>query len=181
LQAAQVRIRTATPADAAAIADVHVRSWQAAYRGVFPDDVLDGPDLPAGRLRLWRRLLGPDAPPGHAAWVAEGPAGVVGFADVLPSRDDDADPATGEVLAIYALPGAWGTGTGRELMAAALEGLRGAGFRTATLWVLDSNARARRFYERAGFTPDGAVKDDVLAGATIAEVRYRRTLSGRPG
>ena len=129
-----MRIRTANTDDAAAIAEVHVRSWQAAYRGVFPDDVLDGPD-----------------------------------------------GSTGEVVAIYARPEAWGTGAGRALMMAALDGLRGAGFRDATLWVLDSNARARRFYERAGFAPDSAVKDDVMAGTTITEVRYRRTLSGSPG
>jgi GNAT superfamily N-acetyltransferase len=176
-----VRIRSATREDAAAIAEAHVRSWGVTYRGVFPDGVLDGPDLLAARQRGWQQLLGPDAPAGHAAWVAEGPAGVVAFVDVLPSRDDDADGSTGEVVAIYALPEAWGTGAGRELMAAALDGLRGAGFRSATLWVLDSNARARRFYERAGFSPDGAAKDDVLAGTTITEVRYRRTLSGSPG
>jgi len=59
-----VRIRTATPDDAAAVAAVHEASWQAAYRGVFPDEVLDGPDLPANRLRLWQRLLGPPPPAG---------------------------------------------------------------------------------------------------------------------
>jgi GNAT superfamily N-acetyltransferase len=109
--------------------------------------------------------------------VAETPDGeVVAVADVLPSRDDDADPATGEVPMIYALPRAWGSGAGRELMAAAVAGLREAGFAQVTLWVLDSNARARRFYERAGFVPDGATKTDVLAGATMTEVRYRRAL-----
>jgi GNAT superfamily N-acetyltransferase len=136
--------------------------------------VLDGPDLVAGRLRLWQRWLGPDAPAGHAAWVAEADGQVVAFADVLPSRDDDADDTTGEVPMIYALPRAWGSGAGRELMAAAVEGLRGAGFRSVTLWVLDSNGRARRFYERAGFAPDGAAKSDTMAGAPITEVRYRR-------
>ena len=182
LQSAPVRIRPATSDDAAAIADVHVRSWGATYRGVLPDEVLDGPDLPANRLRLWQRLLGPDRPAGSSTVVAEPPGGgVVGFAVTSPSRDEDADDRTAEVNSIYARPEAWGTGAGRELMAAALDGLRAAGFRAATLWVLDSNARARRFYERAGFAPDGAVKDDVMAGTPITEVRYRRTLSGTPG
>jgi GNAT superfamily N-acetyltransferase len=172
-----MRIRTATLDDAAGIAAVHVASWQGTYRGVFPDEVLDGPDLPAGRLRLWQRLLGPEAPAGHAAWVAEEPDGqVVGFADVQPCRDEDADASTGEVLALYALPAAWGTGVGRELMTTAVDGLRQRSFAAATLWVLDSNDRARRFYDRAGFAPDGATKVDTMAGATITEVRYRREL-----
>jgi GNAT superfamily N-acetyltransferase len=176
VQAAVVQIRPAGPDDAEAIAAVHVASWQATYRGVVPDEVLDGPDLLAGRRRMWQRWLGPDAPAGHAAWVAEAGGEVVAFADVLPSRDDDADEVTGEVLMIYARPDAWGSGAGRELMAAAVAGLREAGFRSATLWVLDSNARARRFYERAGFAPDGATKTEQLAGATMTEVRYRRDL-----
>jgi GNAT superfamily N-acetyltransferase len=100
----------------------------------------------------------------------------VGFADVVPSRDPDADERTAEVTSIYALPRAWGTGAGRELMAAATAAARDAGYRAVTLWVLDSNARARRFYERAGFALDGAGKTDVLAGAPITEVRYRRAL-----
>jgi GNAT superfamily N-acetyltransferase len=171
-----VRIRPATSDDAEAVAAVHVASWQATYRGVVPDEVLDGAGLLDGRRRVWERWLGPDAPAGHAAWVAERDGRVVAFADAMPSRDDDADGVTGEVPAIYAHPDAWGSGAGRELMAAAVAGLRDAGFRSATLWVLDRNARARRFYERAGFAPDGAAKTDTLAGAPVTEVRYRRHL-----
>lgn len=169
-----MRIRSATPDDAEAVAAVHVASWQATYRGVFADEVLDGPDLPANRLRLWQRLLGPDRPARSATVVAEEPEGaVVGFAFTTTSRDDDGDDGTAELNAIYARPEAWGTGAGRELMAAAVAGLRDAGFRSVTLWVLDSNVRARRFYERAGFAPDGARKTEEYAGATITEVRYR--------
>ena len=49
-------VRAATPADAAAIAGVHVRSWQAAYRGIVPDEVLDGLSLP-DREQRWRSIL----------------------------------------------------------------------------------------------------------------------------
>ena len=57
--------------------------------------------------------------------------------------------------------------------------VRAAGYACITLWVLEANARARRFYQRAGFAPDGArhVLDD-LGGVT--EVRYRRTLRSYP-
>jgi RimJ/RimL family protein N-acetyltransferase len=50
-----------------------------------------------------------------------------------------------------------------------------AGYQAITLWVLRDNQRARRFYERAGFLPDGAT--NVLNGlGGIIEVRYRRVL-----
>lgn len=49
-------------------------------------------------------------------------------------------------------------------------------FSDVTLWVLDSNERARRFYELAGFAPDGATKEEVMARTPVKEVRYRRVL-----
>jgi GNAT superfamily N-acetyltransferase len=77
---------------------------------------------------------------------------------------------------IYLLPQAWGTGVGRELMAAVVDGLTGLGYEDATLWVLDSNDRARRFYARAGWTEDGTTQVDDSLGVTLNEIRYRRVL-----
>jgi GNAT superfamily N-acetyltransferase len=168
-----VLLRPATPQDAAAIAAVHVASWQVAYRGLLPDALLDGLDVDRRRTG-WERLL--TGAPRHGAVVAEDDGRITGFAHTVPARDDDADEGTGEVTSIYTVAEAWGSGTGRALMAAAIEQLRAAGFRSATLWVLDSNGRARRFYERAGWTVDGAVKDDDLAGTPVRELRYRRNL-----
>jgi RimJ/RimL family protein N-acetyltransferase len=71
---------------------------------------------------------------------------------------------------------AWGTGAGRALMTAALGRLTELGYQQATLWVLASNARARRFYAAAGFQPDGAVKDDDSRGFVLREIRYRKAL-----
>ena len=100
-----------------------------------------------------------------------------GFADCGPSRDDDSDQDTvGEVMAIYLNPDAWGMGLGRVLMAAALDHLAQAGYAEVTLWVLDTNVRAQRFYEAAGFAPDGAVKVDDSRGFPLRELRYRRSL-----
>ncbi len=168
-----MRIRKATVDDAAGIAAVHVASWQGAYRGQLPDEFLDAMAVEP-RTRIWQQYLAAD---GQAAFVAEDDGGrIVAFVHTMPARDDDADAATGEVTSIYASPSAWGTGAGRELMTAAVDHLRSAGYRTATLWVLDTNTRARRFYELAGFAPDGTTKDDVVAGAPVREVRYRRAL-----
>jgi RimJ/RimL family protein N-acetyltransferase len=82
----------------------------------------------------------------------------------------------GEIRAIYLVPAAWGRGHGRDLMTAALADLAAAGYAEATLWVLDRNNRARRFYEAAGFRADGSVKEYNGIGFTLPEVRYRRQL-----
>jgi GNAT superfamily N-acetyltransferase len=85
---------------------------------------------------------------------------------------------TGEVFAIYADPDAWGTGAGRALMGSAVAELARLGYADASLWVLDANERARRFYALAGWKEDGASKSDASRGFGITEVRYRRTLDG---
>jgi GNAT superfamily N-acetyltransferase len=83
-----------------------------------------------------------------------------------------------KVSSIYAAPDAWGTGTGRDLMGSAVAELGRLGYADASLWVLDANERARRFYALAGWKPDGAGKTDTSRGFAITEVRYRRTLDG---
>jgi GNAT superfamily N-acetyltransferase len=158
-------VRRAQPGDAAAVAEVHVRTWQAAYREVLPLDRLDAVTV-GQRVPLWERLL---ANPELSTYVAEQDDRIVAFVNVGPGREPDAD---GELYAIYALPDAWGTGAARDLMAAGLAALREAGHARAVLWVLEDNPRARRFYEREGWTCDGARKEEQFLGTNLAEVRY---------
>jgi GNAT superfamily N-acetyltransferase len=135
-------IRPAQLTDAVGIAEVHVRSWQDAYRGLLPQDYLDNLDV--GRRREgWDRILATTGWPRTGAFVAEGSDGIIGFIHVGPSRDEDEPGVVGEVTAIYVLARAWGSGTGRALMAAAVSSLSDAGFDQARLWVLDTNTRAR--------------------------------------
>jgi GNAT superfamily N-acetyltransferase len=171
-----VDIRLAAVPDAADIAEVHVRSWQGAYRGLMPQEHLDALD-PAARAERWTRSLGAVDGIHAGVLVAEGHEGVQGFASFGPTRDPDENPEqVGEVTAIYLIPAAWGTGCGRALMTAALQRLAVAGYREMTLWVLDTNARARRFYAAAGLHPDGSEKADDSDGFPLRELRYRRSL-----
>jgi GNAT superfamily N-acetyltransferase len=103
---------------------------------------------------------------------------ICGAAWFGPARDTDTDPAhVGELIGIYLLADAWGKGVGRSLMITVMERLAAAGYSQATLWVLESNVRARRFYAQAGWCEDGAVKQDDRLGFPMIEVRYRRRLS----
>jgi GNAT superfamily N-acetyltransferase len=145
---------------------VHVRTWQAAYEHVFGAERLAGLD-PEARTARWREWL----EEGQEAFVAVADDRVVAFAWVGPSRDPTADA---ELYAIYALPEAWGTGAGPALMRASVEAMRAAGYGEAILWVLEANARARRFYEREGWTLDpGVLREDDFLGVRVREVRYR--------
>jgi GNAT superfamily N-acetyltransferase len=169
-----MEIRAATIPDAYGIAEVQVAAWKAAYRGLMPDSVLDGLSVPK-REEMWRRIV---AEQKFQLLVAEHDGGIIGFVDFGTCRDSGADPRlTGEILAIYVDPNRWHAGIGQGLLGAALSGLKLAGFNEATLWVLDSNSRARVFYERAGFSSDGATKSEIIGdNAKIQEVRYRRPL-----
>jgi GNAT superfamily N-acetyltransferase len=166
-----VEIRGMRESDVEAIARLHIRSWQVAYRGLLPDALLDGLDA-----TYERRVAQGRAAPKADVFVAEQDTVALGFARISASRDPDASPETGELMAIYLAPEAWGKGIGRELLGRAVDELRARGYRRATLWVLDTNARARRFYEAAGWRADGSVKEEPHLGATLREVRYAREL-----
>jgi L-amino acid N-acyltransferase YncA len=169
-----VEVRKATVEDASAIAFVHVRSWQVAYRGHMPDEFLDGLDVEK-RTNMWCEVT---QEPGKIILVAEDREGnIVGFSALGPSRDADANPNTAEVGAIYVHPEKWGKGIGRALLSASLDHVRKCKFDQVTLWVLEANQRARSFYESFGFIQDGAMKDDDDGKSfAVREVRYRLNL-----
>lgn len=164
-----VTVRPATVADAPAMGRLHVRAWQAAYRGHMPGDYLDG--LRASeRAAGWERVLRLERDRG-AVLVAEQAGEVTGFANVGPA-EDSAD--AGELYAINVDPAHWGTGAGRALLLAAQAKLARLGFDETVLWVLPANARARRFYEIAGWVADGSERTMEVLGVVVPEVRYRR-------
>jgi GNAT superfamily N-acetyltransferase len=193
-----VVIRSASAADAAQIAAVMRDSWFAAYDGIIAPALIDRATAPDGgarirqsfRVRPWQRMIAAIAREPRAAGDTSGagPSGIVGYASFGPERDvlgmpwphlltpAGSDGQVAELYALYVHPAWWSTGTGRALMEQVLSKVRAAGYASITLWVLQANARARRFYRRAGFAPDGArhVLDD-LGG--VIEIRYRRTLA----
>jgi ribosomal protein S18 acetylase RimI-like enzyme len=167
-----VSIRAATPADAEAISRVHIATWQAAYRGQVADAFLESlSERLDGRVEWWRRQL----VAGATALVAEEGGRVTGFVS-FGRAEPPSDPGLGEVYAIYVDAPYWDRGHGRALMDGALDALRGRGSAAAVLWVLGSNVRARRFYDRGGWAVDGGTKIETIGGEPLQEVRYRRSL-----
>lgn len=163
-------IRAAEPQDAMAVAQVHVRSWQAAYRTLLPDDYLDKL-RPEDRAQTYDFASLDPLKPWTIVAVEDGL--IHGFASTAPSREPDLGDH-GELWALYVDPAKWGRGFGVALMKAAR--VRLFGFRKAVLWVLAGNERAERFYQADGWVPEGVSRTDSVWGVTVNEVRYKRGL-----
>jgi ribosomal protein S18 acetylase RimI-like enzyme len=195
-----VVIRSASAADSPQIAGVMRDSWFAAYQGIIAHQIIDQVTAPDGGARVrqsfgtrpWQHMIAAVAPyPGPAAVAAAAP-GIVGYASFGPELDvlgmswpyprtaAGADGRVAELYALYVRPAWWSTGTGRALMQQVLARVSVDGYRCIMLWVLEDNARARRFYERAGFAPDGARHGLPDLGG-VTEIRYRRALPAGPG
>jgi GNAT superfamily N-acetyltransferase len=176
-------IRAAQSADALEVAQLHVRSWQAAYRGLLPDDFLAGLD-PARRAEYYG--FDGDGSTAHT-WVVEEHGRLHGFATIGPSQEGDGTEL-GELYGLYVDPASWRRGYGGLLIGQARELLAARGFAEAVLWVLRGNERAEAFYRADGWSRDGAERDDDIgpgwrAASTasceipvIHELRYRRQL-----
>ncbi len=193
-----VVIQAGSAADAAQIAAVQREGWFAAYSDIIPAAIIDRVTTPDGgarvrqtfRTRPWQRMIvavADDGDPPAGTPSAGTPGGVVGYASYGPETDVLSAPwphprtpggeqgRTGELYALYVRPAWWSTGTGRALMERVLARTAAAGYESVVLWVLRDNLRARRFYERAGFAPDGATNVLERLGE-VPEVRYRRRL-----
>jgi GNAT superfamily N-acetyltransferase len=156
-----VGVREPGHADAEALARLHLDCWRDAYTGsgLVDDDRL-APYLADvdGTVRRWHLILADTA----VVRVAAADGALVGFAVVRP-----ATPAAPAYLsAIYTRRSHWGTGLGQRLLDETL------GDEPATLRVFRDNARARRFYARNGFVPDGAEAEEPhFGGIEIGMVR----------
>ncbi|MET8892907.1 GNAT family N-acetyltransferase [Streptomyces albogriseolus] len=172
-----LRIRPMTADDGAEVAAMRVRGWQRAYRGMMPQAYLDAMDVAAEAERQRARLAAGDG--SVVNLVAEAEDGVLaGWAAYGPYRDGGVRTGDGELYALYLPPERIGQGVGRALLTEVTGRCAAAGLPRVFLWVLKENTRARRFYEAAGFAPDGAEEPFEVDGVTVPEVRYVRALTG---
>ena len=164
-----IQIRQATPADASAIARVHVDSWRSSYADVVPQEILSGLSYDE-RKGLWDSILNSARADRHC-YVADAPtAGVVGFAHggVVSKNSPAFD---GEIYAIYLLEEFQRMGLGRRLFISVAERLLEDGMSSFLLWVFEENHSARRFYESLG----GEVvrsQEINIGGVNLVEVAY---------
>ena len=133
-----IALRPARASDAAAVAEVWHDSWRDGHLGHVPDE------LAAVRTR---NSFGPRAADRIAATVVATDGGaIVGFVTVVGD----------EVEQVFVAAGHRGTGVAATLLDAGERRVAANGHDRAWLAVAAGNARARRFYERQGWTDAGA-------------------------
>ena len=172
-----VTVRLAEAVDADALGAVSGRAFDATYRGIVPDAVLDewiGDGGASWRAALEHRP--PDSP--ARAWVAERDGTLIGYATTSPARANWLPPpdGAGELTNLYLDPDVIGTGVGRLLYDHAVADLRERGFDPLVVWAFRDNQRARRFYEARGLVIDVPDHAWVLAGIPCPIVRFRGAL-----
>jgi ribosomal protein S18 acetylase RimI-like enzyme len=171
-EAGPVTLRRAVGADAATIGRIHVESWNVAYRGIMPDDVIARTDL-AYRTAFWAERIADSEWP---VFLLEKDDACVGFCQMVPTPDPDDDSSrVGHITSLHVLPHLRGRGYGRILIDHVFAEFQRRGFVEVTLWVLKENRDARRFYEHCGFRLDGGSRR--YPRTNVPEVRYRIRLT----
>jgi ribosomal protein S18 acetylase RimI-like enzyme len=161
-------IRRATSADAETVGRIHVESWNVAYRGIMPDDVIARTDL-AYRTAFWAERIADREWP---VFLIEAHGEAVAFCQMIPTRDADDDPTrVGHITSLHVLPQLRGRRYGHTLIEHVCAEFQRRGFAEVTLWVLEENRDARRFYEKHGFHLDGGARR--YPRTQVPEVRYR--------
>ncbi|MCM1525084.1 MAG: GNAT family N-acetyltransferase [Ruminococcus sp.] len=158
-----MKIRLLAPDDDIyGVSRIYEESWKYAYKGIVPQDFLDG--IPEGK---WADSV--DQPQRISLVMLDGDK-MIGTSSVSRSRSADL-PDHGEIISLYLLPEYTGKGHGNALLAAAKDQLYKMGFDKIFLWVLEENRRARHFYEKNGFSPDGKAMVSNIGGRELAEIR----------
>lgn len=166
-------LRDAVPGDADAIAYLHWKGWEDAYRGLLCDALLDGTTL-AMRRAQWPDWMAQKREGLIVAQEADG--GLAGFVCAVAARDVAALGAASEIQLLYVRADRQGLGLGSALLRAGAARAAALWPGTMGLWVVVGNAHARRFYERMGGRP-GVERREWLRGAPIDEIAY---VWGRP-
>lgn len=168
-------VRPATPRDAKAVAEIHVATWQAAYKDVMPEDYISKMTVEK-RQAYWREAIEFSEP---QLLVATEDEKVVGFVGYDRSRDANTRATVGEIWAIYVSPAYWGQGVGLALWDGARDGLKDEGCTQVTIWVLLRNERALQFCEHAaGFKREMPTLKTVAFGETkLEEIRLKRSVN----
>lgn len=170
----KINIRDAEPTDARAIATIHVKTWQYAYKGQIPDSYLKALSIKERTQGWQKQITKPDK--GVHTLVLTIDRKIVGWCTAGASRDDDAQSQIGEIYGIYIHPDYIGKKLGTRLITHALNILKEEGYKKATLWVLKTNKKTRKWYKKNGFKPDGKKKTEKKGSVELSEVRYVKNL-----
>ena len=162
-----IEVRPAAQTDAAALGAIMSVSFQSAFSSFISRETLDMCAKEESCIRLMQNLLA-EGKMRFLLGILEGkPCGELVWSD-------GDTPDTAEIQAIHSLPESWGSGLGAALLHRALADMAAEGKQTVSLWAFQENKRARRFYEKHGFSHDGSQRISEFDGAV--EVWYSRKI-----
>ena len=166
----KLTIRKAVPEDAGAFTDCGISCWQSAYKGIVPDEFLS--HMSATRAQRVEKHVQDLTNPGNCVYYCVMyDERMVGLLIINKSRNDDA-PDIGEIWAIYLVEEFCGKGYGKELLDFQIGELKGLGCKEIYLWVFEENLRARRFYEKHGFSFTGVTREVSKYGKPLIQIEY---------
>jgi ribosomal protein S18 acetylase RimI-like enzyme len=148
--------------DLNAISRIYAMSWKTAYKDIVPQQYLDGLSE-----NNWVDKLQNSR---YDSFVLIEKDEYIGTSSVCSARDERMS-GWGEIISLYLLPDYFGKGFGQSLLAYTVNALLSNGYTDIYLWVLKQNLRARRFYERNGFS----LFDEnliTIGNEDLPEVRY---------
>jgi len=159
-------IRRAVTDDAKYLANIIVESWKATYINIIPEDEITKFLDKERRQKQFERF------------IEDGEIVLIGIFDGMPcglvfaNKDNDEQLAKcGSIYSMYFLKEYWGKGLGTKLMDEIINILKNEGCKQVSLWVYETNIRARNFYEKNGFIFDGTKKHSHFSNKPI-ELRY---------
>lgn len=160
-------IRYANSEDANVLGIIHSESWKIAYKGIVPASVLDNITAEK-REKYFYKALSEKREEDAILYFEDKP---IGFICIGKCRDNDLNDTYGEIWGIYLLSSHWNKGLGSELIKWGINELKAKKYKNITLWVLEENLNARKFYEKIGFKFDGT-KKEINIGRMLFECRY---------
>ena len=165
-------IRSANNQDTNQIAEVHVRTWQVAYKNQIPNEILENLSIKS-RLNIWENIIN-DTTQKTFVYVLNNK--VIGFCNIGKYRESKNKKLEGEIRAIYLLSEYWSRGFGGKLLSESLEYFNANGFEVVYLWVLKTNDRVINFYKKFGFVADGKIKTDQREEYILNEIRMVKNI-----
>jgi ribosomal protein S18 acetylase RimI-like enzyme len=168
----EINIRYANANDAESLGLVYSQSYQTAFRGIIPDNILDdvfsyekrrdGLRIELSEGKLLNVVMHKEDKP-------------IGFLTYGKSKDENLDSSVIELLRLYILPSYWGQNIGSQLMSWGIKELQQKGYSKIRLWVIEENKRAIKLYERMGFVHDGVTRI-INVGKEIKDLRYIKNI-----
>jgi len=162
-----MKIRLATISDINQVATMHMNAWREAYRGVFPNYVLDKLK-PNDFSEKWYSWL---KDPLRVNWIVQSKGKFSGFIS-FGNTENENIVTNWEIFAIYIDPNYWRQGIGKNLMTSCMDFLKDNEISQVRLWVVQQNIGAQGFYENLGFIKTHKIRKQERFGISFYQTSF---------